>query len=86
MRLFKLNPKEYLDQCVICATNEKPLRKKCADHGIEILWGLEIMLQLCKNGKLKIDVAEKTAEQIVAINRRITGKVLKEFIAKLKSI
>ena len=74
------------DQQVICATNEKPLRKKCADHGIEILWGLEIMLQLCKNGKLKIDVAEKTAEQIVAINRRITEKVLKEFIAKLKSI
>jgi len=74
------------DEKAVCATNEKPLRKKCAAHDIEILWGLELMLQLCRMGKLRVDVAEKTAEQIVATNRRITEKILKEFVAKLKSI
>lgn len=74
------------DNKVICATNEKPLRQKCIASGIEVLWGLEFMLQLCKIGKLKADLAQKTAEQIVEINPRMTQKILKDFIGKLKNI
>ena len=74
------------DEKAICATNEKPLRKKCIANGIETIWGLHLMLELCKIGKLKADVAEKAAEQIAKVNSRMTEKVLKEFIAKLKSI
>jgi len=29
------------DEKAICATNEKPLRRKCKDSGIEVLWGLK---------------------------------------------
>ena len=74
------------DEKAICATNEKPLRKKCLENDIEVLWGLQIMLQLCESGKLKVDMAAKTGEKIVKMNPRITQKVLDDFISKLEDI
>ena len=74
------------DEKTICATNEKPLRKKCIDNGIEVLWGLQIMVQLSAIGKLKAEIAVKTGEKIVKMNPRITQKVLDDFIVKLKNL
>ena len=74
------------DEKTICATNEKPLRKKCIENDIEVLWGLQIMIQLCKIGKLKVDIAQKTGEKMVKMNPRITQKVLDDYISKLEDI
>ena len=74
------------DEKAICATNEKPLRKKCEDNGIELLWGLQMMVQLCGIGKLKVDIATKTGEKIVKMNPRITQKVLDDFKKKLNKL
>jgi len=73
------------DEKAICATNEKPLRKKCLENDIEVLWGLQIIIQLSEIGKIKVDVAKKTGEKIVKMNPRITQKVLDDFIAKLEA-
>ncbi|MBF0253480.1 MAG: hypothetical protein HQL29_06675 [Candidatus Omnitrophica bacterium] len=72
------------DEKAICATNEKPLRKKCKDNGIEVLWGLRIMLQLCEVNRLTKEVAIKTVEKIAKMNPSITHKVVSDFIEKLK--
>jgi rRNA-processing protein FCF1 len=74
------------DEKAICATNEKPLRRKCKDNGIDVLWGLQIIIQLCEIGKLKADSAAKTGEKIAKMNPRITQKVLDDFIDKLDNI
>ena len=74
------------DEKAICATNEKPLRKRCLDNGIDVLWGLQMIIQLCEIGKLKVDGAVKIGEKIVKMNTRITQKVLDDFIAKLDAL
>jgi rRNA-processing protein FCF1 len=68
------------DEEAICATNEKPLRKKCIESGIEVLWGLQIMGQLCEEGKLTVKSAEKVARKIAQDNRTITDEIINRFI------
>jgi rRNA-processing protein FCF1 len=68
-------------------TSDKPLHTKCADEGILVYWGLQLMLDLVKAGKLSLDYALETAQKIEAINERISPAVLMEFerrIGKLK--
>ncbi len=74
------------DEKAICATNEKPLRKKCMENKIEVLWGLQMIIQLCEIGRLKVEGAVKIGEKIVKMNPRITQKVLDDFIAKLDAL
>lgn len=71
------------DEKAICATNEKPLRKKCADNNIEVLWGLEMMVQLCNKGKLSSDVAERTARKIASYNTTITEAIVARFLESI---
>ena len=68
------------DEKAICATNEKPLRKKCEDNGIDVLWGLEIMVQLCELGKLSSGMAAKTAQKIASDNPTITETIIDRFL------
>jgi len=71
------------DEKAICATNEKPLRKKCKDNGIDVLWGLEIMVQLCEIGKLAPSLAEKVARKIAQDNIVITEKIIDQFLKRI---
>jgi len=67
------------DEKAICATNEKPLRKKCENNKIDVLWGLEIMVELCEKGKLTINTAEKIAKRISQENITITTEIVNRF-------
>lgn len=68
------------DRSAICATNEKPLRKKCIDNNIEVLWGLEMMVELCDKEKISSAVAEKTARKIASYNPTITEAIVARFL------
>ena len=68
------------DEKAICATNEKPLRKKCANNNIDVLWGIEMMAKLHKKGKLSSDVAEKTTRKIASNNPTITEDIVARFL------
>ncbi len=71
------------DEKAICATNEKPLRKKCEDSNIEVLWGLEIMAQLYERGKLSSGMAAKTAQKIASDNPTITETIINRFLNRI---
>jgi len=71
------------DEKAICATNEKPLRKKCKDNNIEVLWGLHMMIQLCDEGKLTAKLAERVARKIARENITITEKIINRFVARI---
>ena len=67
----------------VCATNDKQLRGQCEKDGVEVIWGLEIMVLLNKEGYLERIEAEKTVEKIGVSNRYISKDLIKKFIAKL---
>ena len=48
-----------------------------------MIWGLEIMVLLNKEGYLERIEAEKTVEKIGVSNRYISKDLIKKFIAKL---
>lgn len=67
----------------VCATNDKQLRVQCEAGNVEVIWGLDIMLRLNKQGFLDCAEATKTAEKISEINRYIGKEIIKQFIGKL---
>jgi len=71
------------DEKAICATNEKPLRRKCEDNNIEVLWGLEMMGQLCEAGKITSNLAEKVTRKIAQENITITEDIIIRFIERI---
>ena len=71
------------EQGWVCATNDRQLRGQCEKDGVEVIWGLEIMVLLNKEGQLDRTEAEKTVEKISASNRYIGKDLIKRFIAKL---
>jgi len=67
----------------ICATNDNKLRKECVKSGVEVLWGLEMMLVLVKNKHLSKKEAIETAESIAKENAQISESIVIEFIDKI---
>ena len=59
------------------------LRIQCEAGSVEVIWGLDIMLILNKQGFLERAEATKTAERIAEINRYIGKEIIKQFIGKL---
>ena len=66
-----------------CATNDKRLRSQCEVGGIAVIWGLEIMTLLNKEGHLDRAEAVKTAEKIGESNKYIGKELIRRFIANL---
>ena len=64
---------------LICATNDKRLRKVSNDAGVKVLWGLQIMLFLVQQGKLPRKEAAEIARKIREINSNITQELIEEF-------
>jgi rRNA-processing protein FCF1 len=60
-------------------TSDKPLHTQCKKEGVPVYWGLQLMLDLCAEGKLDPDSALETAQQISAVNERISDRVIEQF-------
>ena len=64
----------------ICLTHDKPLRRECERNGVEVMWGLRLMIELVHHDALEVSQAHAVAEEIHAINpRHITPAILARF-------
>ena len=76
-----------VDSGCICVSNDRDLRKACEDHGVEILWGLEIMKELVKTKGLSVSDAIMIAERIRKENvNYCSKKIIDKFSADIKSL
>jgi rRNA-processing protein FCF1 len=64
-------------------TSDKPLHTKCIAEGIPAYWSLQLMLDLCKAGKLDPEIALKTAQKISTVNERINQGIVQNFKKQL---
>jgi hypothetical protein len=62
------------------------MRSKCEEEGVELFWGLQLMVILVEKGRLTKEAAIKAGEKISGSNARITAKNLKEFINKINAV
>lgn len=65
-------------------TSDKPLHTKCKSENIPVYWGLQLMLELCKAGKLDSTYALEAAQEIEQVNERVTQPILNEFSLKVR--
>ena len=69
----------------ILITNDKPLRRLCEADEVRLIWGLELMLLLHRNGYLSQTEAISVAESIHRSNSaHISKSILHEFKRKLQ--
>ncbi|TAL31757.1 MAG: hypothetical protein EPN93_16885 [Spirochaetes bacterium] len=68
---------------LICATNDKRLRKTCESSGVQVLWGLQIMIFLVQQGKLTKREAMDIVMKIGKINSNITLDLVEDFESKI---
>jgi len=67
-------------------TNDRRLRRECQDVGLDVLWGLEIMIDLVHAGRLPREDAIEVAEAIRAANPfYVTEEILEEFRERTRS-
>lgn len=69
----------------ICATSDKLLKTYCSENGLDTMWGLELLIAMCKN-----DIIDKTevltvAKDICNSNIRLRG-MLKDLSEKILTI
>jgi hypothetical protein len=67
----------------VCIANDRLLRNECRRHGVETVWGLEMLLLLVGSGALAALRARRAATRIHGENPQITRKVLDDFLGKL---
>ena len=68
-----------------CLTNDKALRRACAELSIRIVWGLELMVLLVEARQLPPEEALVVAEQIHSMNQAfVDHTVLDGFRAKIQ--
>ncbi len=71
----------------IFVTNDKELRSECEANGIEVMWGLELLLELYRAEGITESAAQEIAEKIRKCNPlHINKMVINDFKTKLKSI
>lgn len=67
-----------------CVTNDKPLRKRCKDQGITIIWGVELICILVEAGGLPADDASDIILKMQEINPKyITANIVKQAFKRL---
>lgn len=68
------------DRSWTCVTNDRALRRACADLSVPVLWGLELMLELVSLRGLTAGAALDVAMAIHRSNpRHITAEILERF-------
>jgi hypothetical protein len=67
-----------------CVTNDGLLRARCVELNVAIMWGLEPMATLVRDGHLSIEEATATAEAMHASNPYfISRNIVDTFVGKL---
>jgi len=66
-----------------CITNDGKLRRECSKERIEVMWGLNLMLDLVRKGKLNSHRAHQIVRDMQEINPCITKSVVADFIDKV---
>lgn len=75
------------DEGWICVTNDKALRRACEADGVDVLWGLELPLEVVRLGHLPRDRASRVATRIHEENPVYVSKgIVAEFHRKLANI
>lgn len=66
-----------------CVTNDVALRKQCSEQEIQVFWGLELIVTLCRKKALTKAQAERFGRGVCASNPYNAPKVLADFLKKL---
>ncbi len=66
-----------------CVSNDGRLRRACAEEGIAVVWGLELLAQLVEAGGLPPATAIEIAKQMAAANAYLTDAVLERFAKRV---
>ena len=70
-----------------CLTNDQSLRKKCAEVGVKLVWGLEALLILVRKGHLTKVRATIIANLIHRNNpHHVTAEIVSRFSAMLAEL
>lgn len=67
----------------ICVSNDGRLRRTCGEVGVEVRWGLQLLLDLVAAGGMEADGAIEVAEAIAAVNPWIGAEVIARFKEQL---
>ena len=73
------------DRGGICVTNDKRLRRYCAERGLEIRWGLRLLIELVEGGFLARKAAIGVAEEVCATNPMLGTEVFERFRDALRT-
>lgn len=75
------------DHQLACITNDRRLRRACANQNVEVIWGLELMLRLVERKRLAPAAAMKIATKIHQSNPHHIGKnILMRFERKVRKL
>jgi hypothetical protein len=66
-----------------CVSNDGRLRRACAEEGVSVLWGLEVLAQLVETGGLPVDSGVELAERMASSNPYLTQAVIKRFVQRI---
>jgi len=70
-----------------CITNDGALRNACDDVGVNVVWGLELILKIVAAGGVAKQRARAWARAVHASNPyHVTAKILGDFVTKLSSV
>ena len=67
------------DEGWTCVTNDGRLRRACVDEGVDVLWGLQLMVKLVEAGELAPTKAVEVAEAIGETNPWVSKRVIARF-------
>lgn len=67
-----------------CVTNDKPLRKKCEEEGVPLIWGIELICILVESGGLPSHNAKEVIIEIQKSNPKyITDAIVTKAFERL---
>jgi rRNA-processing protein FCF1 len=70
-----------------CVTNDKRLHAECEKEGVSTYWGLRLLIELVRKGKIDMETADATARAIHETNpRHITPEILDQLRGRLTEI
>lgn len=70
----------------VCITNDKNLRIFCKKLAVRTMWGLQVIVELCGKGGIKMQNAIEIGQKMHENNPKyISQSILETFIQKIKS-
>ncbi len=67
-----------------CVSNDGRLRAACAEDGVGVLWGLELLAQVVEAGGLPVEAGIELAERMASANAYLTETVVARFVRRVK--